>query len=131
VIGVADAFGLGIDEAKRFIIYDDVELAIGPRDIVHITGDSGSGKSILLKALEKDIREDLGLSCINIADIQPILGRPLVETVGSSLEEALELLSRVGLNDAYLFLRNYEHLSEGQKYRWKLAKLIESKCVTE
>jgi energy-coupling factor transporter ATP-binding protein EcfA2 len=128
VIGVADAFGLGIDEAKRFIIYDDVELAIGPRDIVYITGDSGSGKSILLKALERDIREDLGLSSINIADIQPTLGRPLVETVGSSLEEALELLSRVGLNDAYLFLRHYEHLSDGQKYRWKLAKMIESKA---
>jgi ABC-type ATPase with predicted acetyltransferase domain len=128
VIGVADAFGLGIDEAKRFIIYDNVELAIGPRDIVYITGDSGSGKSILLKALEKDIREDLGLSCINIEEVQPILGKPLIETVGSSLEEALELLSRVGLNDAYLFLRHYEHLSEGQKYRWKLAKLIESKA---
>jgi ABC-type ATPase with predicted acetyltransferase domain len=105
-----------------------VELAIGPRDIVYITGDSGSGKSILLKALEKDIREDLGLSCINIEEVQPILGKPLIETVGSSLEEALELLSRVGLNDAYLFLRHYEHLSEGQKYRWKLAKLIESKA---
>ncbi|MEM2892572.1 MAG: ATP-binding cassette domain-containing protein [Candidatus Bathyarchaeia archaeon] len=48
-----DAFGLGIDEAKRFTIYDNVEFAITPRDIVYITGDSGSGKSILLKALEK------------------------------------------------------------------------------
>ena len=126
VIGVAEAFGLGIDEAKRFIVYDDVELAISPRDIVYITGDSGSGKSILLRALEKDIREDLGLSCINISEIQPMHRKPLVETVGQSLEEALELLSRVGLNDAYLFLRTYEQLSEGQRYRWKLAKMIES-----
>ena len=126
VIGVADAFGLGIDEAKQFIIYDNVKLAITPRDIVYITGDSGSGKSILLKALEKDIKEDLGLTCININEIQPIPGKPLVETVGQNLEEALELLSRVGLNDAYLFLRSYEQLSDGQRYRWKLAKMIES-----
>ena len=29
-IEVAEAFGLGIDETRRFIIYDDVELRIGP-----------------------------------------------------------------------------------------------------
>jgi energy-coupling factor transporter ATP-binding protein EcfA2 len=50
----------------------------------------------------------------------------LVETVGKTLEEALELLSRVGLNDAFLFLRTYEQLSDGQKYRYKIAKMIES-----
>ena len=126
VVGVAEAFGLGLDKWERFIIYDNVELCIGPTDIVYITGDSGSGKSVLLKALEKDIRRDMGLSCINIADIKPEQNKPLIETVGKSLEEALELLSRVGLNDAFLFLRTYEQLSDGQKYRYKIAKMIES-----
>jgi ABC-type lipoprotein export system ATPase subunit/GNAT superfamily N-acetyltransferase len=126
VVGVAEAFGLGLDKWERFIIYDNVELRIGPTDIVYITGDSGSGKSVLLKALEKDIRTDMGLSCINIADIKPEPDKPLIETVGKSLEEALELLSRVGLNDAFLFLRTYEQLSDGQKYRYKIAKLVES-----
>jgi ABC-type lipoprotein export system ATPase subunit/GNAT superfamily N-acetyltransferase len=126
VVGVAEAFGLGLDKWEKFIIYDNVELRIGPTDIVYITGDSGSGKSVLLKALEKDIRQDLGLSCININDIKPEPNKPLIETVGKSLEEALELLSRVGLNDAFLFLRTYEQLSDGQKYRYKIAKMIES-----
>jgi len=126
VVGVAEAFGLGLDKWEKFIVYDNVELRIGPADIVYITGDSGSGKSVLLKALEKDIRQDLGLSCINIADIKPEPNKPLIETVGKSLEEALELLSRVGLNDAFLFLRTYEQLSDGQKYRYKIAKMIES-----
>jgi len=126
VIGVAEAFGLGLDKWEKFIIYDNVELRIGLTDIVYITGDSGSGKSVLLKALEKDIRQDLGLTCINIADIKPEPSKPLIETVGRSLEEALELLSRVGLNDAFLFLRTYEQLSDGQKYRYKIAKMIES-----
>jgi ABC-type lipoprotein export system ATPase subunit/GNAT superfamily N-acetyltransferase len=128
VIGVAEAFGLGLDQWEKFIIYDNVELKISPKDIVYITGDSGSGKSVLLKALEKDIRQDLGLTCINIADIKPPLNKPLIETVGRSLEEALELLSRVGLNDAFLFLRTYEQLSDGQKYRYKIAKMIESQA---
>ena len=128
VIGVAEGFGLGLDQWEKFIIYDNVELKISPKDIVYITGDSGSGKSVLLKALEKDIRQDMELSCINIAEIKPEPDKPLIETVGKTLEEALELLSRVGLNDAFLFLRTYEQLSDGQKYRYKIAKMIESQA---
>jgi energy-coupling factor transporter ATP-binding protein EcfA2 len=66
------------------------------------------------------------LSSINIAEIKPEPNKPLIETVGKTLEEALKLLSRVGLNDAFLFLRTYEQLSDGQKYRYKIAKMIES-----
>jgi ABC-type lipoprotein export system ATPase subunit/GNAT superfamily N-acetyltransferase len=126
VVGVAEGFGLGLDQWQKFLIYDNVELKIGPQDIVYITGDSGSGKSVLLKVLEKDIRHDMGLSCINIAEIKPEPNKPLIETVGKTLEEGLELLSKVGLNDAFLFLRSYEQLSDGQKYRYKIAKMIES-----
>ena len=128
VVGVAEGFGLGLDQWEKFLVYDNVELKIGPADIVYITGDSGSGKSVLLKALEKDIRQDMKLSCINIADIKPEADKPLIETVGETLEEGLELLSKVGLNDAFLFLRSYEQLSDGQKYRYKIAKMIESKA---
>jgi ABC-type lipoprotein export system ATPase subunit/GNAT superfamily N-acetyltransferase len=128
VVGVAEAFGLGLDRWQKFVIYDKIELKIGPQDIVYITGDSGSGKSVLLRALEHDIRRETDWACINIDEIKPVEGKPIVETVGGSLEEALELLSLVGLNDAFLFLRNYEHLSDGQKYRYKIAKMIESKA---
>ncbi|NIQ06880.1 MAG: ATP-binding cassette domain-containing protein, partial [Candidatus Korarchaeota archaeon] len=62
---VSEAFGLGIDNHRDFTIYDNVELKIGPKDIVYVTGDSGSGKSVLLKALEKD----LGAQAINICDV--------------------------------------------------------------
>jgi len=128
VVAVAESFGLGLDQWERFIVYDNVELKIGPTDIVLITGDSGSGKSVLLKALEKDIKQDMGLSCINIKDIQLHPGKPLIETVGKTIEEGLELLSRVGLNDAFLFLRSFEQLSDGQKYRYRIAKMMESKA---
>jgi len=128
VVSVAEGFGLGMDQWERFIVYDNVELKIGRIDIAYITGDSGSGKSVLLKALEKDIKGDMGVSCINITDIQPEPGKPLIETVGKTLEEGLELLSKVGLNDAFLFLRSYEQLSDGQKYRYKIAKMMESKA---
>ena len=128
VVGVAEAFGLGLDKEEKFVVYNNVELKIEPTDIVYITGDSGSGKSILLKTLEKDIRQNLGLKCINITKIKTEQNKPLIETIGKSLEEALELLSRVGLNDAFLLLRSYEQLSDGQKYRYKIAKMIESQA---
>ena len=128
IIKVAEAFGLGLDQEEKFTVYDNAEFKISPTDIVYITGDSGSGKSTLLKALEADIRQDLGLTCININDIQPESNKPLVETVGKTFQEALELLSLVGLNDAFLFLRSYAQLSDGQKYRYKIAKMMESQA---
>ncbi len=118
---VAEAFGLGIDEAQKFKVLD-ASLKIGPRDIVYITGDSGSGKSVLLRA----IRTDLGDEAIDLSEVVVDPDKPLIETVGATVEEGLELLSKVGLNDAFLFLRTYSQLSDGQRYRYRIAKLIES-----
>src|SRR5512139_597009 len=118
---VAEAFGLGIDEAQKFKVLD-AELKIGPQDIVYITGDSGSGKSVLLRA----IRADLGEEAIDLSEVAVDPDKPLIETVGITVEKGLELLSKVGLNDAFLFLRTYSQLSDGQKYRYRIAKLIES-----
>lgn len=53
-VEVADAFGLGIDDSKKFVIYDNVELEINKGDIVYLTGDSGSGKSVLLRWFQKE-----------------------------------------------------------------------------
>ena len=126
-IAVSEAFGLGVDQEQKFVIHDNVELKIGLKDIVLITGDSGSGKSVLLRTLEKDIRDNPELGgVINIADVDVVQDKPLIETVGKTVEEGLELLSRVGLNDAFLFLRSYSQLSDGQRYRFRIAKMIES-----
>lgn len=45
-LAVAEAFGLGVDKNRTQILYDNIRLHIGPQDIVYITGESGSGKSI-------------------------------------------------------------------------------------
>jgi len=118
---VAEAFGLGIDEAQKFTVLD-TELRIKPTDIVYITGDSGSGKSVLLRA----IKADLGEEAADLNEVQVDPDKPLIETVGATVEEGLEILSKVGLNDAFLFLRTYNQLSDGQKYRYRIAKLVES-----
>ncbi len=87
---VAEAFGLGIDEAQRFKVLD-AELKIGPQDIVYITGDSGSGKSVLLRA----IRAYLGDVAVDLSEVVVDAEKPLIETVGATVEEGLELLSKV------------------------------------
>ncbi len=121
-IEIAESFGLGVDDAQKFPVLN-VELKISPKDIVYITGDSGSGKSVLLRAL----RQDLGDEAIGLSEVQVIPDKPLIETIGATIEEALELLSKVGLNDAFLFLRKYNELSDGQRCRYILAKFLECK----
>jgi len=121
---IAKAFGLGIEEEKEFIIYDNFSLEIGEKDMVYITGDSGSGKSVLLRKLEEIFKD----KAVNMNLIEVEKEKPIIETVGESVGEAIEILSRVGLNDAFLFLRKYSELSDGQKYRYRLAKLVESKA---
>ncbi len=121
-VEVAEAFGLGIDEEKEHVLYRDFELRLAEGDIVYITGDSGSGKSVLLRAIE----EDLGDEAVNISNVVVATEMPLIDTVGDSFRKALSLLSKVGLSDAFLFLRRYTELSDGQKYRYKIARMIDS-----
>ena len=121
-VGVSKAFGLGVDEEREHVLYRDFELRLAEGDVVYITGDSGSGKSVLLRALE----EDLGGEAANIGGLAVEEDRPVIDTVGRSLKEALGLLSRVGLNDAYLFLRSYRELSDGQRYRYNIARMIDA-----
>lgn len=119
---VAEAFGLGLDDENEQTLLDDFEIKLTDGDVVYITGESGSGKSVLLRAL----REDLGDRAIDISEVQIDAGKPIIDTLGATFRDALSLLSRVGLNDAYLFLRKYGELSEGQRYRYRIAKLIDS-----
>jgi len=48
---VARAFGLGVDGGREHVLYRDFELRLAEGDVAYVTGDSGSGKSALLRAL--------------------------------------------------------------------------------
>lgn len=121
VLEVAEAFGLGLED-KHFTIYDDLELYINQGDIVYITGSSGSGKSQLLKILYEKMAK------LNPANIDKVTFEdvPLIDQVGNDTNEAIRILSAAGLNDAHLFIRSPYQLSDGQLYRFRIAKLIES-----
>jgi len=124
-VAVAEAFGIGIDE-RKFDVFKNFIININKGDIVYITGESGSGKSVLLRELSMLIRKNEEEFGRLIADNELRIDddEVLVHGVGNNVEEALYYLSMAGLNDAFLFLRRYKELSDGQKYRYKIAKML-------
>lgn len=123
VIKVAEAFGLGLEE-REFAVLDGVELEVNDGDVIYINGQSGAGKSVLLRELSHELA-NAGRKVSNI-DAVAFKDKPLIDQVGSeSMAEAIRLLSIAGLSDAYLYVRKPSELSDGQRYRFRLAKLIE------
>lgn len=126
VLEIAEAFGLGLDD-REFVIFNELELEVIDGDVVYITGQSGAGKTVLLRELASQMKLG-GLNVMNIDDVQ-FEDKPLIDQIGKDLNEAMKYLSIAGLNDAYLFVRKPTELSDGQKYRFRLAKLIESNAT--
>jgi ABC-type ATPase with predicted acetyltransferase domain len=58
VLELAEAFGLGLND-KDFIVYDGLKIDIVQGDVVYINGQSGSGKSLLLRELISIMRSDV------------------------------------------------------------------------
>jgi ABC-type ATPase with predicted acetyltransferase domain len=127
VLEIAEAFGLGLDD-KEFVVFDNQPLEINQGDVVYVTGQSGSGKSTVLRELA--IHLAAGTDGLKVADIEKVelLDKALIDQIGKDTNDALNLLSIAGLNDAYLFIRKPSELSDGQRYRFRIAKIIESKA---
>lgn len=123
VLEIAEAFGLGLTD-KQFVIFDNLDLEVRRGDIVYINGQSGSGKSILLREL-KSLMGGRGLKVCDLDDVV-LEDRPVIDQVGQTTAEALELLAKAGISDAWIYIRKPSELSDGQRYRLRLAKVMES-----
>ncbi len=122
VIKIAESFGIGLED-KEFVLYENLDLTIHQGDVVFVTGQSGSGKSCLLRSIAAGLA-DAGLTVASIDDVT-FDERPLIDQIGKDMIEATKLLSLAGISDAYLYIRKPSELSDGQRYRFKLAKLLE------
>jgi ABC-type ATPase with predicted acetyltransferase domain len=110
---VADLFGLA-DEEPEHTVAAGVALDARPGDLVLFTGPSGSGKSSLLRAVAAQ------LGAVDAATLA-LPDAPLIDALPGPLEERLAALGGCGLSEARLLLRTPAELSEGQRYRFRLA----------
>ena len=125
VLEIAEGFGLGLAN-KEFVIYDNLAVDIAPGDVVYITGHSGSGKSLALRDLAAQMRSDgLVVEDLNEVVLDEV---PVIEQVGENTNQAAETLGKAGISDAWIYIRKPSELSDGQRYRLKLAKVMDAKA---
>lgn len=146
---VMDHFGVGFETGPH-VIADHLELPVQPGDIVLFVGPSGSGKSSLMRAAADQLDDVLAIDTLRLGnrilvdaigergDVSPsgdcrvgnsILDSHVVQSASpggvtsprSPLHETMSLLAACGLGEAQLLLRTAAELSDGQRYRFRLA----------
>ena len=121
VVQVCRMFGLTADRLTERGVIHNCRLEINDGDIVYITGPSGAGKSVLLRELEKVIPAS---DRANLARIKLPGDKALIDCIDGDLLRSLRMLSTAGLNDVFCVLNQPANLSEGQKYRFRLAMAL-------
>ncbi len=131
VCQVAAMFGLGVDQAHTIDIVPPLALELAPGQVVFITGASGGGKTTLVRLIESALGDRPEVHVIDFAALRNDDDGSLVDALGGDLEDAVRWLALAGLNDAFVMLRRPDELSDGQRYRFRLARamaMAESLC---
>lgn len=126
---IEKAFGISLD-AFEYTVLKSLDFSINPGTICLVTGMSGTGKSTFLELLSKKIQPTAGKlempQNVKIGTLAPIRSKkPLIEVLGKrNVDRGIELMNSVGLSEAFLYIKPFQELSTGQKYRAMLASLF-------
>lgn len=124
VTTVMRMFGVGSNRLKNQRTTHACTVEVNDGDIVYITGPSGAGKSVLLREMQTAVADD---DKIVIEQIALPADRAAIDCVGGTgTIDGLSLLSYAGLSDVFCMLNAPANLSEGQKYRFRLACALAS-----
>jgi predicted ABC-type transport system involved in lysophospholipase L1 biosynthesis ATPase subunit/GNAT superfamily N-acetyltransferase len=101
------------------VLVDGVNVRLRAGQILLVGGPSGSGKSAVLECLA----EQLDGRAIRVDRQDPGDGSAIVDQVapGRPLAEALSVLTACGLGEPRLWLRRSTDLSDGERFRLRLA----------
>jgi hypothetical protein len=116
-------FGVDMSRLKTDASCHRCRLTLEEGDVCFITGPSGAGKSVILSELYQQTPDE---AKIDLNDIEIESDRSVVDCIDGELFDSLRLLSMAGLSDVLSILNQPANLSEGQKYRYKLAKSLAS-----
>jgi ABC-type ATPase with predicted acetyltransferase domain len=122
---VCRMFGLTADRLDEQSIEHRCTLKIKEGDIVYITGPSGSGKTVILEELERKIGPG---KRVNLSQIELSKDKAVIDCIDGDIISRLQTLSLAGLNDVFCVLNRPARLSEGQKWRFRLAKALGKKA---
>lgn len=115
-------FGLSLERLKAPISHEcNVRIKAG--EVCYITGPSGAGKSVLLEELYKAAPAG---SRLRLKDIKLETDKSVIDCIEGDFFSALKILSKAGLSDVFCVLNQPAKLSEGQKYRYRLARALVS-----
>jgi ABC-type ATPase with predicted acetyltransferase domain len=140
VTTVMRMFGVGIDRLNDQRTTHACTVEVKDGDIVYITGPSGAGKSVLLREMQTIVADDekiiieqialpadrAAIDCVGGSTPRLGSGQAKLTTGGTGVIDALSLLSYAGLSDVFCMLNAPANLSEGQKYRFRLACALAS-----
>ena len=114
-------FGLTADRFAEREIIKNCQLEINDGDIVYITGPSGCGKSVLLRELKRAVPAE---ERVDLDEMELPGDKTLIDCIEGDFMAGLRFLSTAGLNDVFCVLNQPARLSEGQKYRFRLATAL-------
>jgi ABC-type ATPase with predicted acetyltransferase domain len=119
VENVCRMFGLDVDRLAEASPRHKCTIELNAGQIAYITGPSGSGKSVLLREMAAAHAEGIDLDSIDLSG-----DRAVIDSIDGNFVDTLRTLSIAGLSDVFAVLNKPAYLSEGQKYRFRLAKAL-------
>lgn len=121
----AAMFGIGVDESIDIVLYEDAQVVLGERRVIFITGESGAGKSCMLRDILSAADAHEGLRLVPTPDVTKVPDAPVIDQFGDwNVQRTTALLNAVGIAEAFIYLRKPRELSDGQRYRFMLALMI-------
>ncbi len=134
VRAIQDCFGISGNALSAHVL-GPLDIEASPGNIFLLTGPSGSGKSLLLNAIDPvrlESSQTLQASArkrseYSVGWLQPIdSDQPVIDYMAKQfgIQSAMAALNSVGLAEAFVYLRPYGLLSRGQKYRLRIAALL-------
>ncbi len=120
VVEVCLRFGLEMRVGERCLV-EALRLALAPGTVTLVRGPSGAGKSLLLRQLCRQVPLAREVGAIAFPEDVAVVDAVLPTR---EVAEAMALLTACGLGEPRLWLQRFGSLSEGERFRVKLARAV-------